>query len=316
MAAVALANWSSMDLRQLRYFRAVVESGSFVAAAASLHMSQPPLSLAISKLEKELGVKLLIRTARGVQPTSAGMYLLNAGSRILGDVGEVVEHLTRHGAGQEGSLSIAAVPALMWRRIPELLREHGAENPDVEVRLVDPPPWIAIEMVEDRKVDVAFILVANADQFAERQQRFHVRRWEDVPLMAAFPPYRADLPDPVGISVFEGTTMILPQRTLAVPSLPDVVDEALARFGVLPHRTRVSETIQTSLPMIAAGQACSILPDAQGRSLTGFDIVVRHVREHLPALHAVAVMSARAESSPAVRRLLRRVQPHKAGSPA
>jgi DNA-binding transcriptional LysR family regulator len=129
-----------MDLRQLRYFQAVVEAGSFVAAAAELHMSQPPLSLTISKLESELGVQLLIRTARGVSPTSAGMYLLNAGSRILGDVDEVVNHLTNYGAGREGAITVASVPALMWYRIPRLLKEHSVENPDVDVRLIDRRP--------------------------------------------------------------------------------------------------------------------------------------------------------------------------------
>lgn len=297
-----------MDLRQLRYFQAVVEAGSFVAAAAELHMSQPPLSLTISKLESELGVQLLIRTARGVSPTSAGMYLLNAGSRILGDVDEVVNHLTNYGAGREGAITVASVPALMWYRIPQLLKEHSVENPDVDVRLIDPPPWTAIEMIHNRKADVAFIMVADAEQFAERQDRFHIIRWEDVPLVAAFPPDRIDLPDPVGIRVFEAMTMILPQRTPAVPSLPDIVDETLRRFGVITGRTRIADTIQTSIPLITSGQASSILPDAQRLSLRKFDLVVREIREPIPPLQAIAVVSARAEASPALSRLLKRVR--------
>jgi DNA-binding transcriptional LysR family regulator len=204
----------------------------------------------------------------------------------------------------------------MWHRIPQLLREHSAENPDVDVRLIDPPPWTAIEMIHNRKADVAFILVADFEQFAERQERFHVLRWEDVPLVAAFPPDRTDLPDPVGIRVFEAMTMIQPQRTPAVPSLPDVVDETLRRFGVITGRTRIAETIQTSIPLIAAGQASSILPDAQRQSLSGFDIVVRNIREPVPPLHAVAVIPARAEVSPALSRLLKRMRLSAAGKRA
>nr|WP_256435407.1 LysR substrate-binding domain-containing protein [Aeromicrobium sp. CFBP 8757] len=237
------------------------------------------------------------------------MYLLNAGSRILGDVKDVVDHLTSYGTGRRGSITVAAVPALMWHRIPHLLREHGSENPEVDVRLIDPPPWEAIEMIDNRKADVAFILVADSHQFAERQKDFRVMRWEDVPLVAAFPPDRADLPDPVHLDVFEGAAMILPQRTLAVPSLPDVVDDALMRHGIVPRRSRIAETIQTSIPMIAAGQASSILPDAQRRSLQGFDIVVRSIAEPLPALHSIAVVSARVDMSPGLARLLRRIRP-------
>ncbi|WP_055630707.1 LysR family transcriptional regulator [Streptomyces hirsutus] len=60
-----------MDFRQLEYFRAVVEAGSVSQAAKNLNMTQPPVSHAITKLERELGVRLLERTAKGVHPRAA-----------------------------------------------------------------------------------------------------------------------------------------------------------------------------------------------------------------------------------------------------
>ena len=150
-----------MELRQLRYFAAVAEAGSLTAAAAQLHMSQPPLSVAIAKLEAELGVSLLVRTPRGVEPTSAGRYLLDAATRVLGDVDEIVSALRRFGSGTAGSITMAPVPVLMWHRIPKLLREYATEAPDVEVRLVDPPPWTAIDMLQQRTVNVAAVVAGN-----------------------------------------------------------------------------------------------------------------------------------------------------------
>ena len=61
-----------MELRQLQQFVAVAESASFSRAAEQLHMAQPPLSVAVRKLERELGAPLLKRHPRGVELTAAG----------------------------------------------------------------------------------------------------------------------------------------------------------------------------------------------------------------------------------------------------
>jgi len=71
-----------MELRELRYFRTVVESGSFSKAAVKLMVAQPSLSRQIRALEHELGMPLLRRNARGVSPTEAGKVLLERALRL------------------------------------------------------------------------------------------------------------------------------------------------------------------------------------------------------------------------------------------
>jgi DNA-binding transcriptional LysR family regulator len=75
-----------MDLRQLHYFVTVVEEGAFRRAARRLHLAQPPLSIAIRQLERELGVTLLERSTRGVVPTSAGQEMVGRARDILAQV--------------------------------------------------------------------------------------------------------------------------------------------------------------------------------------------------------------------------------------
>ena len=82
------------DLRQLQAFHAVVAAGSLTAGAEALHLSQPALSVTIAKLERRVGVPLLTRTARGVEATAAGRYLLDASTRILGAAEEAAVALT------------------------------------------------------------------------------------------------------------------------------------------------------------------------------------------------------------------------------
>lgn len=297
-----------MELRHLRYFAAVAQAGSLTAAAAQLHMSQPPLSVAIAKLEAELGVPLLVRTPRGVEPTSAGRYLLDASSRLLGDVDDLVATLGRFGAGAAGALTMAAVPVLMWHRLPRLLRAHAAEAPEVEIRLVDPPPWTAIDMVEERRADLAAVVVAQPGRFVRRHRgSLRVVDWGEVPIVAALPPEERDAPDPLPLSTFDGQTVLLPRRTSAVPSLPEAVEEAFRRHGVTPAAVRVTETIQTSLPLIEAGLARAILPDPDRASLAGrFDVTVRRLEPEPRPLRAL-VLARAAGGDAALGRLLDRI---------
>lgn len=297
-----------MELRHLRYFTAVVEAGSFTAAAIRLHISQPPLSVAIAKLEAELGVTLLVRTPRGVEPSSAGRYLLDASSRVLGEVDDIVSALGRFGAGTAGSLTMAAVPALTWHRIPAQLRAYAAEAPEVEIRLVDPPPWTAIDMLEQRTTDLAAIMVSDAARFAERHRdSLQIVDWGEVPLVAALPPECTGAPYPLPLSAFDGEVVLLPRRTAAVPSLPEAVEKAFRAHGVVPSSIRTVETIQSCIPLIEAGIARAILPDPDGASLVRFDLVVRRLEPAPDPLRALLLARADVRQNVVVARLIGRL---------
>lgn len=294
-----------MELRHLRYFVAVVEAGSLTAAAQVLHLSQPPLSVAISKLEAELGVRLLVRTPRGVEPTSAGRYLLDSASRILGEIDDVVSALGRYAEGVAGSLTVAAVPVLMWHRLPALLRAHAAAAPEVEVRLVDPPPWEALEMLQQRQVDLAAVVVADHRRFTARHRgTLEVTDWGEVPLVAVLPPDARDAPDPYPLQGFDGAELLLPRRTAAVPSLPEAVEDALRRHGVVPRSVRTVETIQAGLPLIEAGVARAVLPDPDRASLERFDVTVRRLTPEPRPMRALLLSRTAGEGDPRVRRIL------------
>lgn len=300
-----------MELRHLRYFATVVEAGSLTAAAERLHMSQPPLSVAIGKLEAELGVALLVRSPRGVEPTSAGRYLLDASTRVLGEIDEITTVLRRFGAGLAGSLRLAAVPVLMWHRVPELLRGFARQAPDVDVSLVDPPPWTAIDMLHDRSVDIAAIMVDDAERFARRHRdTVDIVDWGPVPLVAALPPDASDAPDPLPLEWFNDRTVVLPQRTAAVPSLPEAVDAAFRRHHVVPAIVRTLDTIQTSIPLVEAGIASTILPDPDGRSLSRFDLTVRPLAHPPRPLRALALARAGASRDTVVARFLAQIESH------
>lgn len=297
-----------MELRTLRYFAAAVEAGSLTAAATALHLAQPSLSAAIGKLERELGVALLVRSPRGIEPTSAGRYLLDASSRVLGDVDEIARTLRGYGQGLAGSLTIAAVPVLMWHRLPAVLREYAREAPDVDLRLVDPPPWTALDMLKQRRADLAAVVVAEHARFARRHRdEFEVVDWGEVPLVGVLPP-DSDAPDPLPLDFFSGRHLVLPPRTAAVPSLPEAVDAAFRAHGIVPGRVGTSPTIQTSIPLIEAGLASAILPDPDRASLARFDVTLRRLVPEPKPLRALILVRKGASGDAALARLLERVR--------
>src|SRR5947209_1687267 len=99
-----------MEIRNVRYFMAVAEAGSITEAAKALHLSQPPLSTAMAKLEAELGVSLFDRLPRGIVLTPAGRYLQAAGRRLIAEEQRLSSTLRSMGRGLEGELRIGAEP--------------------------------------------------------------------------------------------------------------------------------------------------------------------------------------------------------------
>jgi LysR family cyn operon transcriptional activator len=99
-----------MDLRQLRYFSAIVEQGSFNKAARALDISPPALSLSIKKLEDDLGVTLLERKPGRVQPTASGHCLYESARQIHEGVQQALDRLNRIRGMGEGRLAVGLLP--------------------------------------------------------------------------------------------------------------------------------------------------------------------------------------------------------------
>ena len=98
-----------MDLRQLRYFVAVAEERHYGRAAQRLHMSQPPLSMQIKALERELGIELLERTSRRVALTDAGRAFLARARTLLGAVKEAREVARGTEQGTQGRFEVGFI---------------------------------------------------------------------------------------------------------------------------------------------------------------------------------------------------------------
>jgi DNA-binding transcriptional LysR family regulator len=151
-----------IDLELIRRFIVVAEELNFTRAAARLGLAQPPLSAAIGKLERKLGVRLLERTSRRVTLTPAGAVLLEQGRIAVEAVGAAVERARRAGI-QPGRLTVAVKPGTGTDLLQKII-QRCAQDPQVpEVHLLFGHPGGPAAAVRNGAADVA-ILRAPFDQ--------------------------------------------------------------------------------------------------------------------------------------------------------
>ncbi|MEY9839818.1 LysR substrate-binding domain-containing protein [Streptacidiphilus sp. EB103A] len=121
------------ELRRLRYFLAVAEERNFTRAAERLHIAQPALSRQVRELERELGVELLSRTTHKVEPTEAGLMLLERGPALLDAADSLWRGVRGFADGSLGSISLGYGMSAGYETAPQLLLAMSEEAPGIEV---------------------------------------------------------------------------------------------------------------------------------------------------------------------------------------
>jgi DNA-binding transcriptional LysR family regulator len=148
-----------MDDRELRYFVAVAEELHFGRAAQRLGIAQPPLSRAISQLERRVGVALLERTSRSVTLTAAGEVLLHEGRAALDAVAAAEHRARRAGQATAGAAGVvlAAKAGASSELLAKLLDAYAAEPGSVPVEVVLSGPGEQAGLLRDGRADVAVL---------------------------------------------------------------------------------------------------------------------------------------------------------------
>ena len=146
-----------MELRHLRYFKAVAEELNFTRAASRLRVAQSAVSSQIQDLENELGVVLLERSRRRVTLTAAGEAFVQASERILRSVEDACRQARRIGHGEYGTLAVGFIGAQSHEWMPRVLKRFRAKYPEVEVTLMEIHPSQQLEALLARTLDVGLV---------------------------------------------------------------------------------------------------------------------------------------------------------------
>ncbi|GAB93199.1 LysR substrate-binding domain-containing protein [Gordonia rhizosphera] len=245
-----------MELRHLRYFRAVAEELHFGRAAERLHIAQPPLSQQIRQLETELGVGLFVRSTRRVELTPAGQAYLERVESILDAVDAAGQQAQRIAAGRQGALAIGCVGSATYSLLPRLVRALREELPELDVsvrgEMLAPAQLSALVAGQ---IDLALLRPpVNSDEVVVetiRRDRLFVALPEGDPLSSGDGVRVADLRDAEfiahaghGRSVMNG-----------------ILASLCAAAGFVPQIHHEVEETSTLVTMVAAGLGVAIVPE-------------------------------------------------------
>lgn len=244
-----------MELRHLRYFRAVAEELHFNRAAERLNIAQPPLSQQIQQLERELGVTLLQRSTRKVDLTPAGARYLRDVVAILQAVDDAGENARRVADGVAGQLAIGCVGSATYSLLPSLVRRLHENLPGVDVsvrgELLAPAQ---IDALLSGSIDIALLRppVTHPAITTEvlRRDRLLVALPSGHPLAKRKMLRPGDLRNAVFVMHAGGGRSTMNR----------IVTELCADAGFLPRARHEVEETSTLVTLIAAGVGVAIVP--------------------------------------------------------
>ena len=248
-----------MDIRQLRYFSAVAQSGHLTRAAASLGIQQPPLTQQLHRLEAEIGLALFERHPKGMRLTDAGEALLVDAQRLLADFDATRQRLRERADGERGTLSVAFTSSSAAHGFtPRVLREMRHHHPHVDLRIVEDHAAAVIESVQAARLHAGLIRwpVSHPPGL-----QFEMLLREPVMLAFAADHALARLPagKPVPLRCLHDEPLILVRRPGA-PGLYARLLEICERAGVKPRVVAEVERMMTNLNLVAAGTGLTVVP--------------------------------------------------------
>jgi len=251
-----------MEIRHLRYFVAVAETGHLTRAAAQLGIQQPPLSQQIKALEDHLGTALFHRHPKGMALTDSGRLFLGEAQRILQDVAAMEGRMARIATGVRGVLAVGfTTSAAAHSFLPRALRAFRNRYPEIALSPSEHNAAEITERVAARALHCGFLRVPVA-----RPPGLTVRTLFTEPVVVAVPlDHRLARkartgPDPgMALKEFQGENLIFVRR----PGAPGLYANLLAlceERGIYPNVVAEVDRMMTALNLVAAGAGISVFP--------------------------------------------------------
>jgi LysR family hca operon transcriptional activator len=286
-----------MELRHLRFFIAVAETGSLTEAAERrLHTSQPSLSRQIRDLEDQVGVALFDRTSRGVSLTAAGKAFIEHARLALAQVEAAGEAARRAALPGKKSLAVGFLTGQEMTWLPECMHLLRDELAQIEITVSsDYSPDLA-QAVARAKLDVAFMRVEPGFNLSYKvvcQEPLVVLMPSDHALTAK------QLIEP---SDLQGEPFIIASHKATV--LRAVIDEYLERSSLSVNITGGVDNLAMAISLVASTRGLCLMAD-YAKNLLPWSVVSRPLAGQVPSI-ALAIGYSPSNASPVLKLFLSR----------
>ena len=147
-----------MEIRQLRAFVAIAETGTFTAGALRVHVTQAAISMQIRQLETEIGARVFVRAPRHVILTEAGEQLLRRARHILREHDAALDEIAELAGAEKGRLRIGSASAMVLTdQLPAILKDLRKQHPAAEISVMSGTSEVLVDQILAGEVDIAFV---------------------------------------------------------------------------------------------------------------------------------------------------------------
>jgi DNA-binding transcriptional LysR family regulator len=242
-----------MEIRQLRAFAAIAETGTFTAAAECVHVTQAAISMQIRQLERETGVRLFVRAPRRVILTEAGEKLLERARLILREHDAALHELAALTGAEKGRLRIGSASAMVsGDPLPRILKKLKTAHPGVEASVVSGTSEELVKRLMAGEVDAAFVSLPVEARGVQTELLN-----EDYLVAIASPRHKLAKQKVVSAYALAGEKLILGERGGNTRRL---IDLFFAQAGVTPNVAMELSRLAAIKRMVEEDMGVGIVP--------------------------------------------------------
>jgi DNA-binding transcriptional LysR family regulator len=280
-----------LELTHIRYFVVLAEELHFGRAAQRLHISQPPLTQQIQRLESRIGCSLLRRTSRRVELTEAGRTFSECGRAILIEAERAVGLTRRVARGEGGALTLATAPSLMLDVLPRVILKFRRRFPSVDLRLREMATSRICDALQSGSVDLGLVRGPGIPDSLRK-----IASWKEAVVAILPRHHRLAKSSRFSLTKMAEEKFVFFPRELG-PGLYDELIGFCRSAGFTPQITQEATQWSSILSLVRAGTGVSIGP-ASVRKLLGNAVVTRQ----LPKLYTEVHLLGTGRENPAASR--------------
>ncbi|ATF87320.1 LysR family transcriptional regulator [Burkholderia gladioli] len=273
-----------ISLDRLRTLIAIADQGSFAAAAQSLHLAPPTVSLHVAELEARIGAPLLSRTRGRIRPSAIGELLIERARRLLAEMEATLDDVERQVQGLAGRVRLGASTGAFAHLLPQVLARLRELHPDIDVQIAVLTSRDTLAQLSAGSLDVGLVALPQAAVAG-----LAIEPWRRDPMLAFLPEH------------WSAPAQVSPAWLATRPLILNDVSTRLARqtyewFAADGHRPQprielnYNEAIKS---LVAAGYGATVLPHEAGAPAPDPRVAMRPLR---PALWRELGIAHRADS--------------------